>query len=154
LEGDTVVTRLELLGAAVFLAAILIVQPARPAQAAEPPTPPAHAAGPADLEVSWEETRSLLPRYYSWAWIKNVGSAPSDGIKVATWCGYLTEGGDVAERPAKPAVIMPALGPGERVMLNFDCNPWEGRTAIYGRVQATTDADTNAANNTVKKIFP
>ena len=134
-------------------AAVLIAQPALPARAAEPPTPPAYAAGPADLEVSWEETRSILPRHLAWAWIKNVGPAPSDGIKVATWCGYMTESGDVTERPAKPAAIMPALAPGERVLLNFDCNPWEGRTAMYGRLQATTDSDKNAANNTVKQPF-
>ncbi len=147
------VTVATLLGAAALLSAALVGPHPHPSQAAESPGPPAYASGPADLEVSWEETRSILPRHLAWAWITNVGPAPSDGIKVATWCGYLTESGDVTERAAKPATIMHALAPGERVLLNFDCNPWEGRTAVYGRVQATTDSDTNAANNTVKQPF-
>ena len=139
--------------AAAFLAVALTGPLAQPTHAAELLAQSAYAAGPADLEVRWEETRSILPRYYSWAWITNVGTASSDGIKVSTWCGYLTEGGDVTERPAKPAAIMPALAPGERVMLNFDCNPWEGRTAIYGRLQAKTDADKNPANDSVMHRF-
>ena len=139
--------------AAVLLAAALINPHAPSARAAELPAQPAYAAGPADLEVRWEETRSIPPRHLAWVWITNVGAAPSDGIKVATWCDYLTESGDETERPAKPAAVRPALAPGERVLLNFDCDPWEGRTAIYGRAQATTDSDKNAANNTVKQPF-
>jgi hypothetical protein len=143
----------KLLGAAVLLAAALVGPHAQPVNAADLPTLSAYAAGPVDLEVSWEETRSIQPRHYSWVWIKNVGSSPSDGIRVATWCGYLTESGEVTERVAKPASIMPALAPNERVLLNFDCNPWEGRSAIYGRLQATTASDRNSANNTIKQAF-
>ena len=147
------VTAMMLIGAALILTAALVGPHVQAAHAVELTPQPSYAAGPADLEVSWEETRSILPRHLVWAWIKNVGPASSDGIKVTTWCGYLTESGDVTERPAKPAAIMPALAPGERVLLNFDCNPWEGRTAMYGRLQATTDSDQNAANNTVKQAF-
>ena len=147
------VTGINRLLVTLLLATALIGPLAQPTEAAEPHPPSVYSAGPADLDVSWEETRSIHARRLAWAWIKNVGAAPSDGIKVTTWCGYMTESGDVTERAAKPAAIMPALAPGERVLLNFDCNPWEGRTAIYGRVQATTASDENTANNAVKQPF-
>jgi hypothetical protein len=132
-----------LFGAALLLAIALLTPLARPT----------HAAGTPSLEVSWEETRGGQARFYSWVWIKNVGSASSDGIVVGAWCGYQMENGDVTERVAKPTSIMPGLAPRERVLLNFDCAPWEGRTPVYGRVQATIDDGHGPADAAVQKRF-